>query len=137
MPEPTRAEVERILSQRKVIGENVSWKMRPGSNPARLYLEATVLVPGTRETLQLRGTYGKKHWSYSLLLNGVPVRRCNNQHTPHQNPDGTVIRQPHKHLWDDECGDREAYIPADIDFLDVNRAFFDFLRECNISFHGN
>jgi hypothetical protein len=33
--------------------------------------------------------------------------------------------------------DREAYIPDDIDFSDVNRAFFDFLKECNITLIGS
>jgi hypothetical protein len=47
-----------------------------------------------------------------------------------------VFRQPHKHRWDDDHHDREAYIPTDIDFSDVNQAFFDFLGECNVTFHG-
>lgn len=57
--------------------------------------------------------------------------------TPHTNPDGEVIDEPHKHYWDEEYEDRFAYPVDDIATDDVDQAFMDFLDECNIELQGS
>ena len=136
MAEPTQAEAERVLQLEQEIGQRVTWRpQRDGKRP-RWRLQATVLAIGSPVSLQLVGNYGKRHWSFALLVENTPIRRCDYQWSSHRNPDGTKIAQPHKHRWDDVHQDREAYVPDDISFSDVNQAFFDFLRECNIMLIG-
>ena len=57
-------------------------------------------------------------------------------HAKHPNPDGTIIRGPHKHKWNETYEDRQAYVPDDISFGDINREFQDFLKQCNIRLLG-
>jgi hypothetical protein len=135
--EPTRAEAERVLQLAKEIGQHVRWTQQPGGKRPRWRLEATVVATDFPIGLRLVGNYGARHWGFALLMNNTPIRRCDFQWTGHRNPDGTMVEQPHKHRWDDVHRDREAYIPDDIDFSDVNRALFDFLKECNITLIGS
>jgi len=136
MPEPTRAEAERVLASAKTIGENVTWRSESSRTP-RWRFEATVIGSSPLDVLKLCGFYGRKNWRFTLLMRQAPIRRFDFQYTDHRNPDRTIISQPHKHLWDDEQGNREVYVPDDIDITDVNRAFYDFLTECNIVLVGD
>lgn len=96
-----------------------------------------MVAVGVDEPLRLVGNYGKNSWSFALLMSNAPIRRCDCSFKGHPNPDGVMIDEPHKHRWDDVHRDREAYVPDDIDFSDVNRAFFDFLAECNVTLAGH
>lgn len=120
----------------KTIGESVIWRSQAGRTP-RWRFDASVVAPGVEEPLRLVGNYGKKSWGFALLLGNAPIRRCDCSLKDHRNPDGVVIAEPHKHRWDDVHHDREAYIPDDIDFSDVNRAFLGFLAECNVTLVGH
>ncbi len=54
----------------------------------------------------------------------------------HPLPD-KVLREPHKHTWDFETEDRDAYIPKDIDpNSDINEQFLAFCDECHIELRG-
>lgn len=137
MPDPTRAEADEIIQQVKTIGEDVSWQAVPGCRTPRWHLRASIVAPQIHGTLRITGKYGKTNWAFTLLANDVPIRKLTyHRNAPHRNPDGTTIRDPHKHRWDEINRDREAYVPDDIDFSDVNQAFLDFLHECNITLHG-
>src|SRR5579884_699896 len=136
MPEPTGAQAEFLLAQPKQIGGTVIRRPIIPSRTPRWRLETTVVAPTTLETLRLVGSYGRTNWSFALLVNTIPIRRLTMHGGRHTNPDGTVIEEPHKHIWDDLHRDREAYVPTDIDFSDVNEAFFDFLKECGITLMG-
>ena len=135
MADPTQAEAERVLTMTKTIGENVIWRSQPGRTP-RWRFDVSIATYGVEEPLRLVGNYGKGSWSFALLMSNAPIRRCDCSSKGHINPGGVIIAEPHKHRWDDVHRDREAYVPEDIDFSDVNQAFFDFLAECNVTFVG-
>jgi hypothetical protein len=128
----TAAVAETILVKPKVIGANISWKSHGSSNR----LEATVLVIDTNEVCYLKGYVGRTNRSLVLLYNITPIRKWT-VHSQHRNPDtGEIVREPHKHTWDDEYEDRIVYIPDDIRVGDINNEFIDFLAECNITMRG-
>jgi hypothetical protein len=136
MSELLAREVESVLRIEKRIREDLAWRPDAGSRKPKWKIEGTVIVPDTSETLKIHGNRSARNWGFSLVMRGVPIRRFNVQNAPHRNPDGTIIREPHKHKWDENQGDREAYIPDDIDVTDVNQAFLDFLKECRIVHDG-
>ena len=129
----TAAEANGLLKEDKVIGANVTWRM--DGNVSRL--DATVLCIDSETTLSLRGYYGRKNRSFVLLYRTTPIRK-HTVHASHKDPvTRQVVRQPHKHLWDDEWEDRRVYIPNDIRIVNLNEEFLDFLQECNIELRGN
>ena len=129
----TEAEAIGLLEENKVIGANVVWRM--DGSVSRL--EATVLCIESERTLSLRGFYGKKNRSFVLLYRNTPIRKYT-VHASHTDPvTRQVVRQPHKHWWDDEWEDRRVYIPNDIRIGNLNEEFLDFLQECNIELRGS
>ncbi len=129
----TEAVANELLEENKVIGANVSWRM--DGHVSRL--EATVLCIASERTLSLRGFYGKKNRSFVLLYRNTPIRKYT-VHASHKDPvTRQVVRQPHKHWWDDEWEDRRVYIPNDIRIGNLNEEFLDFLQECNIELRGS
>ena len=129
----TEAEATGLLEESKVIGANVAWRM--DGSVSRL--EATVLCINSERTLNLRGFYGKKNRSFVLLYRNTPIRKYT-VHASYKDPvTRQVVRQPHKHWWDDEWEDRGVYIPNDIRIGNLNEEFLDFLQECNIELRGS
>ena len=116
-----------VVAQDKVITGNLHWSAR-GRGAGRLYLEAHVLVPATSELLDLKGFQGGRNFSFSLLYRGVPIRKAT-KHSQHTNPGGEVIREPHKHRWDDVYEDGIAYIPNDMRWDNADHALIDFIAE--------
>lgn len=129
----TKAEVEAILEEDKVIGVNLRWT--PGG--AGMRLRAAVLALESRKALRLRGYVGPRSCSFALLYENSPIRRYCAQDS-HRNPDTReVIEGPHKHAWDARWQDRIAYVPDDIRMGDPNEELEDFLAECNIRHSGS
>ena len=129
----TEAEANELLEENKVIGANVSWR----AEGVVSRLEATVLSIESERTLSLRGFYGKKNRSFVLLYRNTPIRKYT-VHASHKDPvTRQVVRQPHKHWWDDEWEDSRVYIPNDIRIGNLNEEFIDFLQECNIELRGS
>ena len=129
----TVAEADAILASPKVIAANIAWRLfRP------IYrLEATVLVLETNEFCYLKGTVGRTNRSLVILYKNFPIRKWT-VHSHHRDPvTRVVVREPHKHRWDDLYKDRRVYIPDDIRVGDVNDELLDFLNECNITLRGN
>ena len=128
----TGAEADAIIQEPKVIGANLSWK--PDRRSFRL--EATVLTIDSGQLLKLRGYIGLKKRSFALLYKNIPIRMYT-VHDRHRNPlTGEIVRDPHKHYWDDVWEDDLIEIPDDIRAGDPNTEFMDFLKECNITLHG-
>ena len=128
----TAAEAEAILSERKVIGSNLHW-IKDGPN---YRLDATVLALESQQILRLRGFSGRTNRSLALLYNNQPIRKYT-VHSHHLDPvTREVVREPHKHIWDDEWEDKRVYIPDDIRKGDLNEEVVDFLEECNIELRG-
>lgn len=128
----TAAEAEAILAKPKIIAANNSWR-RYSPN---YRIEATVLILDTNEICSLRGQVGRSNRSLALLYNNTPIRKWTVHHQ-HRNPvTREIVREPHKHTWDDVYEDKIIYIPDDIRVGDVNDELLDFLNECNITLRG-
>lgn len=131
----TTDEAEAAVAATKIISGSLHWGTRARAM-GRLYLEARVLVPETSELLGLTGVQGARNFSFTLLYRGVPIRKAT-KHAMHRNPNGEVIREPHKHRWDDVDEDGWAYVPADVRWDNPDDALIDFLAECNIRYTGD
>lgn len=118
----TAAEAEAILAEPKVIAVNFTWRRQPRG----YQLEATVMAMESQQTLRLLGYIGRKNRSFALLYQNTPIRKYT-VHDRHRDPvTKEVIREPHKHQWNDEWQDRKAYIPDDIRIGDPNIELIDF-----------
>ena len=90
----------------------------------------------SEEILNLRGFIGKRNRSFVLLYRNTPIRKYT-VHAQHKDPvTKIIVREPHKHTWDDEWGDQLVYIPDDIRIGNPNDELMDFLTECNILLRG-
>jgi len=131
---PTQDEADAIVAAIKVITQNVVWR-QVRSRFRNYRIEANVLIPERDELARLAGHVGKTNFNFSLLYGNEPIRRCH-KGFEHRNPDGSKVTGIHKHIWDDEEEDRWAYEPESFPD-DPNRAFLEFLDECNIELRGN
>ncbi len=132
----SKAEAEALLAEEKLITANIRWQPLKSKSGRRYRFEVVVLVPSRNVALKLHGQVAKTNRSFVLIFGGDPIRKYT-VHAKHRNPDGTVIREPHKHLWDEVNEDGYAYIPKDITPGDPNREFVDFLKQCNIRLLGS
>ena len=129
----TKALADQLLQQEKVIAANLVWRQSGQS----YRLEARALATSSGELLRLVGFVGIKNRSYALLHRNTPIRKYT-VHDRHTNPNtGQVLREPHKHYWDDEWEDHLAYVPHDIRQGNPNEEILDFLKECNITLRGS
>lgn len=100
-------------------------------------LQVRVLAPSLNEVLSLSGNIGKTNHGFTLLFGGEVIRRYDHTYTPHMNPDGSKIQQPHKHRYDQNAGNQWAYVPNDIDSNEnINVQLMQFLDEANIRLEG-
>ena len=127
VPEPTTAEVQRMLLAPKQIGESVRWRPQVHGRTRRGYFVAEVVALDTPDVLKLHGACSAAKWGFSLVWSNVPIRRLDHSPQGHRNPDGTIHNGRHKHTWSNLHRDREVYVPTDIDFSDINAAFLGFL----------
>lgn len=127
----TKSEIDRIYDMDKVIEEDWEWERAGGS----LVGEATVFCLKEDINLVLKG-WKRRKYGFCLLYKSSKVVRRWDFSTPHTNPDGEVIDEPHKHYWDEDYEDAFAYAVDDVTTSDVDEAFNDFLDECNIRHEG-
>lgn len=128
----TKSRIDEIYQMEKVIEEDWSWERR-GSNHVG---EATVYCMNEDVTLVLKA-WKRESYGFCLLYKSSKVVRRWDNSTPHTNPDGKVINEPHKHYWDEEYEDKFAYAVDDVATDNVDQAFWDFLDECNIELKGS
>lgn len=128
----TAAEADAILNEPKVIAMNLGWK----SDGRGYRLEATVMAEQSAHLLGLRAFVGVKNRSYALLFKNTPIRMFT-VHDRHRDPaTRQIVREPHKHRWDDVWEDQPVYVPDDIRQGDPNIELMDFLKECGITLKG-
>jgi hypothetical protein len=126
------SEADAIIAEHKVIAVNLRWS-RDGRN---YRLDAAVLSLESGHMLRLRGFVGRTNRSLAVLFENTPIRKYT-VHDRHRDPvSREVIRQPHKHYWDDDWQDKRVYILDDIRTGDPNEELLDFLAECNIELNG-
>lgn len=120
MPDPTTAEADAILSAEKLLGGKVRWTSI-AENPTRWTFRVPVIAPRVNDSLVLTGNCSAYRWSFALLANSTPIRRCDCGRKPHRNSNGVILPGNHKHRWHESRRDQDAYIPDDIDFSSVNQ----------------
>lgn len=135
----SREEAEKLYAANKYIPDDIyiEWiKTNPCNNSKneRYKLEVPVFTEDGIE-LSLRGNYSKSrrglNYSFCLLYkNTIKIRRWDTS------PNEFKIKTSHKHRWDG-ISDHETYLVNDICLNNVNEAFVDFLKECNIDFNGH
>lgn len=129
---PTRSQADQLVAARKVIASLVVWRSE-SSHSWRL--EARALSVDPRAIFALRGYIGRANHSFALLYENYPIRKYT-KHLKHRIGD-RILRVPHKHVWDYDSEDHDAYIPSDIDpDSDINDQFLAFCSECNIDLIG-
>lgn len=134
MAGPTREEADELIRTPKVVSVLVKWKP---DGRLRWKLEATVLAVEQNELLKLCGAVGVRNHSFVLLYQNYPLRKYT-KHAQHRDSrTGQLVREPHKHIWDENVGDTEVYIPDDINPEDeIDDQFRAFCKECNIDLAG-
>jgi hypothetical protein len=129
-------EREIIYQERKLVrAEDLVWR-RPRDSPnTRIteLLQAPVLRPDGEELL-LRGWH-RTRFGFSLMRHRtVPIRLWNFHN--HRNPDGALVRGPHKQPCHDRQYEKWAYPVSDIPVHNRDVALQAFLKECNIHMIG-
>lgn len=126
----SKAEVDRLYHMPKVIEGDWKWEV-DGPNFTG---EATVYCLNSDAKLTLKA-WKRRNYGFCLLYKSSKVvRRWDD--SIHKNPDGEIIRGSHKHFWHPQYEDSKAYPVDDIATNDVDKAFIDFLDECNIKHKG-
>ena len=132
----TKAEVDRIITEPKEIRRDVHWTNVSSSGVPRLRLQTVVNMPTMMDiSLQLRGYFRGGNYSFTLLYENYCLVRYDRR-PYHTNPDGTEVTEPHKHFWDETYGDKQACPATNVPPDDLDRAFHEFLRECNVTLWG-
>ncbi len=127
MAKPTRNEAEQLLQAQKSIDDVINWHMTPQG----WRLNVSVQTLEYPEDLRLVGFIGKTNHSFALLYHNCPIRKYT-RHAPHE-IGGVLYYTPHKHVWNGEDENSEAYVPDNINPSDnINQQFLDFCQECNI-----
>lgn len=127
----SKAEIDRIYDMEKVIEEDWDWEKRGEHYQG----EVTVYCIDSDITLTLKA-WKRRSYGFCLLYKNSKVVRRWDDSSPHYNPDGEKITGPHKHYWDEEHEDKFAYEVDDVTTSNVDKAFMDFLDECNIEHRG-
>lgn len=125
-----KEKADHLHRMEKIIASNLHWKPLPGG---RYRIDVTVFAPLDNEVLRLSCNIGKNGHGFCLLYQNDPVRKYTKHFLHRSRSTGEEFRQPHKHTWDEECGDDRVYIPSDIDpEANINEQLLAFLREENI-----
>jgi len=125
-------DAERLALMSKTIGEPVKWTLHHPERQ-RYRFNVRVIAHESPQRLSLAGTASPSKWSFVLLgPNGERLRKISTPHLGHINCDGEESVSEHKHYWTEENEDRCTYVPDDVRWDNLNDAFVDFARECNI-----
>ncbi len=132
----SKDEADAIYRSPKIVvseGNAVSWDAVRG--PSQKIFVDVITEDGME--LEVRGSYswkGSKRYSFALLFRKtIPIRRWDDKKGHPDKCSGMILRGPHKHYYHPDFGDSCAKEVSDIRLGDVNGAFLDFLKECNIS----
>ncbi|WP_152420898.1 DUF6978 family protein [Halorubrum coriense] len=127
----SQAEIEELYDMKKIIEEDWIWE----TDGPNLIGEATVYCFDSEAILSLKAWKRRSYGFCLLYKSSKVVRRWDDSR--HRNPDGEVIDGSHKHKWHPQYEDNCAYPVDDVATDDVDKAFQDFLNECNIELRGD
>ncbi|MTI48257.1 MAG: hypothetical protein FH761_10470 [Firmicutes bacterium] len=131
----TAEESDKIYQANKCTdtGLEVSWTPILNKQHYQRYKLKIPIFTNDGLELSLIGNYSNsrrgKNYSFGLFYKGASIRRWDFK--PHNYAKPTS----HKHRWDG-INDHESYEVDDICLTNVNKAFYDFLIECNIKLLG-
>lgn len=136
----TEQEVNHLMEAPKSIIEEIRWTSKPGREHI-LEFVVPIKTPNDTIKLQLVANINTKinKFSFTILYNGSIRIKSLDIGKGHRNPPDRKINigKKHKHTWTNEWKDQWAYKPDDItDGADFDQVFWEFLKECNISFDG-
>ncbi len=130
----TEDEVNHVMGLRKWIEQEqkIEWCREEGYQQFELPIQCE-----EDYKLRLVGTLTEAtgYYKFNLFLGSYPIRMLHIGKA-HHNPDCGRVGQNHKHKWTDEHQTRWAYEPEEIDFTDMEKAFWTFLEECRIEYRG-
>lgn len=131
----TQAEADALLAMEKVADDS-SPRNFPGGGES---LQVGLRSPDGREEFILdiyRGRIDLAKVTYQNRARVTTVlARLDLGGPPHTNPDGTLVKTPHLHLYREGYADKWAFDVPD-DFLDLDDArvtLYDFLGYCNVT----
>lgn len=126
-------EAERLYKSPKVLLGKIDWKAL--FEGLRQRIDLPVIVEGTGESLQLRGSVGTDgEFEFILTMRRTQLIRQWHSHNCHRNPGGEHVEGPHKHYPTRKSPTgKHAYAVDDIPTDDLNQALIAFLEECNIT----
>lgn len=132
----SKDEADAIYRSPKIIvseGNAISWDTVVGPSQ-KIFVD---VITENRTELKVQGWYnwkGSKRYSFALIYRKtIPIRRWDDKKGHPDKCTGVVLNGPHKHYHHPDFGDSCAKEVSDIRLGDVNGAFLDFLKECNIS----
>lgn len=127
-------EVNRIMQLRKWIepDQPIEWRKEEGYQQFQVPVQCEEAY-----ALRLIGVFtpATKAYRFNLFLGSQPIRMLHVGKV-HRNPNHTRVGSQHKHKWTDVHDEHWAYAPEDIDFSDMESAFWTFLKECAIDYDG-
>ena len=136
----TEQEAERIVQDRKRVGEDVQWRK---ADEGESWLKCELNVENSlRANLKLYLNWNTEEpmlFSFSLILSNAYRIRGLDFNGSHKNRHTDRKRwqsETHKHKWTDACRDSFAYTPNDITAELIEEVFRQFCVECNIEFTG-
>jgi hypothetical protein len=128
--------IDSLYREEKICPSRVRWKH---VHTSKLVFEVNIFGINSGQKMIFRGVYQRslkgRRFRFSItIFRNIEVRRyCASKHHKERHTN-KWIREPHKHRFVSPEHPNAAYkIPkGEIHETDVNQAFIDFLKECNI-----
>jgi hypothetical protein len=135
----TNAEFEAIVADvsKRIVGD-LRWSEDEDHSPAVEFRAEVQSAPGW--PLFVRGSFNPlaQALSYTLILKTTGRIYALDMGKDHHNPACNQVGEKHKHRWNEQCRDKEAYVPADITALasDPLAVWQQFCQEAKITHEG-
>jgi len=137
----TEQMVASIMHAPKAITEEIKWSAKRDRDHVLEFI-VPIETSDPNIKLQLVANMNTKIRKFSLTIvyNGIARIKSLDIGKGHKNPPDRRVNvgKKHKHTWTDAWKDQWAYKPDDItDGAPFEQVFWEFLKECNITFEGN
>jgi hypothetical protein len=128
-----QVEVQEFLSLDKLVVGQLKWKPLRGKSVTRYRMEFFGQSANKKFHFRVVASKCFRNFSVCMLIGNQAVTMYT-EHFEHKNPDGTKVREPHKHRYTDEHGMRETYIPSDVDkHANYSIKLLQCLKEWNVA----
>jgi len=137
----SKSEADILIESEKYIETEIKWILDPNKEyiyEFRVPLKA-IDYPNVKLILKGSTNVALGRHTFAIIYNGaarikaLDIGKIHPNRCPHHEKE--VVGIKHKHTWQDCCNDRWAYVPDDItDNAPLEQVFWEFLRECNITY---